>query len=428
LPTVKEKNNVGYLVWDIVFIRSLITIIFIFISVITFDIYSQKLGLGGYRFSFMIYQIAVLAQIGYFYFSLALKTRFMQKALFLIDICHQSLRIILVLYGILNNYAFEYFVISFTILWLLVYCFVVLYFSVKFSFPSLKKFYLKKFENREIIQYRRISYINEIGYSFLGTDIDRYILAYFSSTYQVAIYALATKIVKQLSILFPHKMLKSIIEPAFYSRYEETQNKNELNRMFRFIFNINTILGFLIITLFIAFGKKLLIVLFDQQYVTEAYIPIIIFLLFLILYGIPVGLIVKVLIQPKILLYSKIAVFVNIIIGIPLAINYGALGMALATAFSTALKVVFVYFLIKRNYPLVIPIKSFFKSMLIASITLFISFGLNTYTTNFLFCNILFTVIVYFLIMKLIPVLGIEDKSVLTSFFPKKFKFLKYSF
>ncbi|MBD3342227.1 MAG: hypothetical protein GF353_24205 [Candidatus Lokiarchaeota archaeon] len=274
--------------------------------------------------------------------------------------------------------------------------------------------------NKEEKSYTFASYINQLGASFLGTDIDRYILALFSTNIQVAIYAVATNILKKLIFFLPHTLFKDVLEPSIYRRYDEKQSQTELNDIFQIIINLNNYVIFLILAIFIPLGRELLSFVFDKEYIQDAYFPLLIFLCFLVIYVFPIGLITKSIKKPEYLIYSKITVILNIALGIPMAMKYGALGIAIATALSTIEKNIIIFILTRRIVKLDIPFYSYLKlSASVLGIILILN-TMNYYINIHVLVKLLFIISLYVVVNKFISIYSKKHKNILLRFFPKK--------
>ena len=274
-------------------------------------------------------------------------------------------------------------------------------------------------ENKEEKNYRWGSYFEKFGASFLGTDIDRYLLAYFSTNVQVAIYAVATKTLTKLLTFYPNRMFNLVSEAALFSKYDQNENDKDLNKIFSFLYNANNIVAFLFLALFISQGREMLDFVFENDYVKQAYWPLVIFLCFLIFYSVPLTLIARAIKRPKILVYSKLSFIINIAIGIPLAQNYGATGMALATSGSVVIQNAIVYILINQTNKLYIPWMSTIKCMVISATTIAV-LELSGGLVDSLFVNLTIGVLVYLFLFKITRILNEYEAKLFLSLVPKK--------
>ena len=108
------------------------------------------------------------------------------------------------------------------------------------------------------------------------------------------------------------------------------------------------------LALFIPVGYEVTVWVFKAEY-GPAYLPIVILLVGMGLFAMPIGLVAQALKRPKWLVYSQLAVIVNVGLGIPATLYWGALGMAGATALSQLTKNVIVFLLLRREFPVRYP-------------------------------------------------------------------------
>ncbi len=396
-------------------------IIFSLIIIATFDIYSERFELTEYYPHLVIFQIVVVFRIGNNLLNLSLGVRFLQKQVLLLDVINHILRILAIIYGVAEKKDLQFFILAFTVTEIIRILLSSMVFSKHFGQPRLKKLFHPREESKEEKSYRNISYLNSLGTSFLGTDIDRYVLGYFSTNVQVAIYAIATKILTHLLYLYPSKMFSSVIEPAFYSKYDNSTDESDLNKMFQFLFNANSMIGFMFISIFYPLGDKLLIMVFEQKYIEQVYWPLLIFLVFIVFYAIPLGLVANAIKRPKILLYSKISVVINIALGIPAAYYFGAIGMAAATAFSVALKNAIIYLLSSKYVTIRFPWMPTLRALINALTTLGAVYYFDEYINFHVMVSLVIGVIIYIALLKINPVLTPDQRNFLLTIVPNKF-------
>ncbi len=421
IPNISESKLVGDIIWRIVFKRMALAIIFSLLLIATFDIYSERFELTEYYPHLVIFQIVVVFRIGNNLLNISFGVRFLQKQVLLLGVIYQALRISAIIYGVIEKKDLQFFILAFTVAEIIRILLSSILFSKHFGQPRLRKLIQSRDESKEEKSYRNISYLNSLGTSFLGTDIDRYVLGYFSTNVQVAIYAIATKILTHLLYLYPSKMFKSVIEPAFYSKYDNSTNESDLNNMFQFLFNANTMIGFMFISIFYPLGDKLLMLVFEQKYIEQVFWPLLIFLIFIVFYAIPLGLVANAIKKPKILLYSKISVVVNIALGIPSAYYFGAIGMAAATAFSVTLKNAIIYLLSSKYVTIRLPWMSTWKALINALITLGVLYLLDEYLSLPVIISLVIGIIIYIVLLKVNPILTPDQKNLLLTLVPNKF-------
>ncbi|MEM9829701.1 MAG: polysaccharide biosynthesis C-terminal domain-containing protein [Bacteroidota bacterium] len=423
IPSLEDRKQVGYVVWHIVIRRAMITAIIALLLILGFDFFDNRVGLNGFFIHFAVFQIIVVLSIVNEILKQAFLIRLSQDVVFGTNVVYELSRVGVVIVGINQQEDFLFFIIGFTACEFLFSVLSSFFFIRQYSFPSLKSIIRKRNETHDEKEYRQASYIDKLGASFLGTDIDRYILAYFSNNIQVAIYAISTRILTKFLKFYPHRMFKHIFEVALYTKFDASKRDSDINRSFSIIYNANNIVSFLAIAIFVPLGREMLDFVLQQEYTQQAYLPICIFLVFLIFNSIPLGMVAKTIKKPKILLISRVSTIANLGIGIPMAYHYGAIGMALATTFSQLLQNVIIYVLLKKHIDLTIQGPATLKSIFNCAVTIGILHLVDLYTPDYewlLFLKIAAGVGMYLILLKFNSVFSTEDKERLQGLFPKK--------
>ena len=219
----------------------------------------------------------------------------------------------------------------------------------------------------------------------------------------------------------PLRMLMPLIEPVFFTKYDLSKNTIQLNRMFQLIFMIGNVIALYFVSIFLPFGKEILRLLFNKDYVMEAYWPFIMFSLFLLMHSIPFGLTSKALLKPKILVIgNNTAVIINLVLGFILALKYGALGMAAATSFSALIKQTIFGLYLKKHIQLKIPWQQILNSFACFAFVVVLSYSLNgALNLNFVFSIVIGTV-VYGLLVHYLAVFTDEQKDIMIKLMPTR--------
>lgn len=421
IPALEDKKEIGTKFWQILIPNMALATAISLLLVFTYDFWASKFQIGQYREHFIAFQGSLLSTFGFVYVQKMLNARFMQKHMLYSRIAYQALRLGSIIWGIQTKQSFLYFMYAFSIVDTIYFVIGISFVVFNSDWPRFRDLFRKVKETPEEKSYRRVSYVNKIGTSFLGTDIDRYILGYWSNPTQVAIYVLATRVLTKLMDFYPEKMFKPVSEPAFFSRYDTSDQKEvEVNRMFQFMFNANNIIGFLFLAILLPLGKDFLVLVFEKDYTADAYFPLIVFLIFLVFYSIPLGMVAQAIKKPMILLYSKLTIIFNIATGIPLAYLYGATGMAISTAASVFLKNLMVYYMTRKHIHVEIPWLSAVKSMANTLITAGIIYGMKVSLPINLYILALVATIVYFVVMKFNPIFTAPQRTLFFDLVPKK--------
>ncbi|MEZ4774712.1 MAG: polysaccharide biosynthesis C-terminal domain-containing protein [Bacteroidia bacterium] len=423
IPGLVDKKEIGTKFWQILVPNMSLAAGICLLLVIGYDWWAPSFQIGQYKLHFIAFQGSLLSTFGFVYVQKMLNARFMQKHMLYSRIAYQALRLGSIIWGIQTKQSFLYFMYAFSIVDTVYFLIGISFVVFNSDWPRFREIFRTPVELPDEKSYRRVSYINKIGTSFLGTDIDRYILGYFSNPTQVAIYVLATKVLTKLMDFYPEKMFKPVSEPAFFSNYDNSEKKEkEVNRMFRFMFNANNIIGFLFLAILLPLGKDFLILVFKKDYTADAYFPLIVFLIFLVFYSMPLGLVAQAIKKPMILVYSKLTIIFNIATGIPLAYKYGATGMALSTAASVFLKNLMVYYMTRRHIEVKIPWHSAAKSTINTLVTAGIIYAVKLFLPLNLYILAILATIVYFVTMKFNPIFTNNQRTIFFDLVPKKMK------
>jgi len=429
LPAINEAKKAGDVGWNILAQRlgliSVICILFYFFYRVLGNLNQQ---LAGFEQHLRVYIPIVLFHVGAIYLRLALSARFLQKYIFFLDFVYQIFRVICILGVIYLRAPFL----------VLIFCFVfcegfyflssAIAFSLKTSWPNLNNIFWKRRESKREKEYRHISYVNSLGVNFLGSDVNKWILGGFSAALQVSIYTLATQILEKLLDFFPIKMIQPLAEPAMYGKYDEEKEGKLLNKMFQLLYCANNLIGFMTLAIFLPLGRDLILAFFKREYTADAFWPLIVFIFCIIFYSMGFGTVAKAIEKPQILLWSKLSVVANVALGIPLAIKYGAVGMAVASALSIMLKNAIIYLLLRKHIDIWIPWNSTLKGLLNTSITVVILFILKSWGALDLFIgslNIKFFIlaflgmVIYMTASKFNSIFSSEQKELLLSLVPK---------
>ncbi|MEZ4826791.1 MAG: polysaccharide biosynthesis C-terminal domain-containing protein [Bacteroidia bacterium] len=424
IPSIEDKKEIGTRFWQIIIPNMSLAAGIALILVFTYDFWAPQFQIGQYKVHFIAFQGSLISTFGFVYVQKMLNARFMQKHMLYSRIAYQALRLASIIWGIQTKQSFLYFMYAFSVVDTIYFIIGISFVVFNSTWPNWRMVFTRKLkETDEEKSYRRVSYVNKIGTSFLGTDIDRYILGYWSNPTQVAIYVLATRVLTKLMDFYPEKMFKPVSEPAFFSRYDSSEKKEaEVNRMFQFMFNANNIIGFLFLAILLPLGKDFLVLVFEKDYTADAYFPLIVFLIFLVFYSIPLGMVAQAIKKPMILLYSKLSIIFNIATGIPLAYLYGATGMAISTAASVFLKNLIVYYLTRKHIEVQIPWQSAAKSMLNTLITAGVIYLMKENLPINLYVLAAFATVLYFFVMKFNPIFTGAQRTLFFDLVPKKVK------
>jgi O-antigen/teichoic acid export membrane protein len=415
VPGIDDPGEVGRVVWSVVFRRMLLSIVVSGLLLITFDLYAARFDLSSYWPHMVVIQVAGVFNLGTLYLTAGMNARFMQRDVVLRTFPAQVLQVLLTLTGILAHQTLLFFVVVAAAVSVLNFAAGSWSFRQRYPMPKMRSLVARLHEGDEQTRYRRLSYIDEWGVSFLSTDISRYLVSYFSNNVEVAIYAVATTIVARLQFFLPLMMLLPLASASFYSRFEQTGDPAELRRMFRFLYDVNNVVSLSLLVAFASGGEELLAVVFRSTY-AAAFAPVLILLGFLVLNLMPLGMVVKAIKRPEILIYSKAAVLLNIALGVPLVIHYGATGMAVATAISVAAKNGIMFLFLRRIIGLRIPWRALLRSGAAALVAIAVGRGIAPWLP--LAADLALALLVYLVGIRMLRPLDPADRTLLGEMLP----------
>lgn len=422
VPGMQNAQKISYTVWYIISRRMLLICLISLLMVLSFGWYAGQFGLQGYYKHFFLYQGIIILFTANDLLRKALLARFSQKIILLNSIICESLRVGVIVYGVQQQLELLFFIKGFLLVEGLGFLMIAFHFNRRYRLQHWILLFKAKKENSEEKNYRWGTYIDKLGASFLSTDIDRYILAYFSTNVQVAIYAIATKILTKILNFYPNRMFQHVIQPALYSKYDSKQLHSDLNKMFRFVYSANNLVGFFFLAVFVPFGADLLLLVFHQEYIVDAYWPLTFFLIFLIFNNVPLNFIAQAIKKPKILIISKLAFIFNLAVGIPAAYYYGALGMAIATASSGALRNAIIFLLINKHVKLHLPWKATLKSIINCLIAIILMLLIQDMMSGMILLKLCLGIIIYGALIKINSVFDEHESELFISFVPRKLK------
>lgn len=420
LPSKTDDRTIGEIVWSILTRRVLVCMVVSAALLLGFDFYAERFSLVGSYRALAVGQAFALTEISGQYLLRAFEARFLQKYVLFLTVFHNGLRVLGIWIGIELQMGLLFFVAVFAVASAMNLLCAIVVFSMRHGPPRPRRMLHKVEESADEKSYRRINYVNTIGMSFLETNIDRYLLAAFSTTLQVAIYSVATRVLTAFVAFYPLRMFGSVAGPAFFAKYDADQNDADLNRMFRFLFNANAAFGFMAVAIFLPAGQELLQLVFDQPYAVDSYWTLVIFLAFLVFFQVPLHLVVKAVQEPKILLISKLAIVVNLALGIPLAIHYGAVGMAIGTLVGNVTKNAIIYLLLLKHVRIAIPWSRVARAILNSGATAALLYLAKEFAGLHALAIVPLGALIFVAIMKVMPIFERKERAMAISLAPQR--------
>ena len=419
MPSLPGKDSRSRFLWGVLVRRALWILSALLLIYAMFPLYSERIGISEQIQVFEILLGSFFLMACNQYLVIGLNVGFRQREVLIGSLTLQAIWVS----GVLIGMELKQDLIFFAMLQFFSQCvYLALNFAIVTRYlgpPKRDDLQTRHVENAEETHYRRTSFLDDVGNTFLSPDINRFVVAAFSTTSQVAIYSVAVSVIIKLRGLMPIEIFRPLASVTFFTRFEETRTIDEVNRMFSFLLSVNRIVttGFLV--LFIPLGYEVIVWAFRVDY-GPAYLPIVLLLLSMGFFGMPIGLVAQALQRPKWLVYSKVAVLVNIGLGIPAAIYWGAAGMATATAISELTKNLLVFTLLRREFPIRYPWSTSFR-FLVAGLSVGVLLWWLNGAIHFLATGVI-GALAWLAALRLFRVLNESEKQLLLTLVPDRFQ------
>ena len=415
LPALEELETRSLFLWPVLARRVLWVSLVGLALYFAFPFFAGRLGVEAYRNVFSIFLPSFVFLAASQYLVIGLNAGFRQREVFIGSLVLQTTSVTGIVIGINLEQGLAFFAavqLTANAVYLLFNLTVSVYYLGAPKWESLKAGHTESPDQR---QYRRTSFVDDIGNSFLSADINRFVVAAFSTTPQVAVYSVAASIVERLRALVPVEVFRPLATVTFFKRFEETGTIDEVNRMFAFLFAVNRIVTTAFLVLFIPLGYEAIVWVFRADY-GASYLPIVLMLIAIGVFTIPIGIVAQALRRPKWLVYSKLAVLINIGLGIPLAMNYGAVGMAAATALAELIKNLIVFILLRTEFQIRYPWFSMLRFLVSGICVGLLLYWLDGYV-HFLLTGAI-GVITWFFAIRVFRILSHGERSLLVTVLP----------
>jgi O-antigen/teichoic acid export membrane protein len=200
------------------------------------------------------------------------------------------------------------------------------------------------FPMKRLFRYGGFSCFNEIGAQILAVSTDFFVISAFLGPIAVGIYAFANHVINLISRWMPTNLLIEVIRPAFFTRYTQTNDVNELGRMFNFLGKFIAFFLFPLTTGTFVLGDKLIMYVFDSKYLSSLKVLwIMAAFTALCSFEYPLGFVVHSIERVEIMLFSKIFAVYNLVADLLVVKPFGVIGIALATCSAVLFKNLFIY-------------------------------------------------------------------------------------
>ncbi len=376
IPKYKNKNlrHLRSIVTKGVVARAAMLILVIITCLLFFDRIGKFLNIEQYYRYFAIFSAGVFGMIMFKSLKTVLNAHLKQKITYSTVAASEIVKGVLVSIALAAGFGLTGLLVAESIVFVggLI---ILLYFVYEYTLQRSINFERSKIP-LDVKKYGGYGFINNMGSFLMATSIDNIIIAKYLGTKSVAVYNLATLIPNRIRKFMPTKILRDVVEPAIYEKYEIGDSESILNDVFRLLTKLNFIL---LIPVFIAislFGSDILRITFGDSY-TDTYPYLVVLSAFFFVKMLPIGYITRAKEALHINAISKILSVYNLLLSIHLVQVIGLWGVVLATGSAQLIKTIYMYVHASRHTVLSIPFVSLAKVVLFSGSTFLLikSFG-----------------------------------------------------
>ena len=385
IPEFQKLNqnwNIRRIVFSGMLIRLLISIIIIgIIHLFPVQIFTLfKISSTNNYFS--LFSIFIILQLEFYLLRAVLTSLFLHQYLVYANIVFSLLRFGLVFIYLRFGWGLKGLILGEIIstLILVLICMGVYYYKYICNISNVKKTNL---DFKRIFKYGIYNQLNEVGVHILSITTDIFIISAYLGPVAVGIYAFASRLVRLVTNILPHRMFEDLIKPSFFTKYAETKNDEELNKMFNLLMKIIAFTVIPTLGLLYILGDKIIVLLFDPEYLTSLPILRVIIIFFsLNALLVPIGLVLHAIEKVNIILYSKIFAVYNLVGDLLVIDSFGIIGVAIITSSAELFKHVFCFILAKKYVKLRLDRISIIKIVLNSIMPLFVVTFLSQYIVS----------------------------------------------
>ncbi len=417
MPALERAEDRRELLWRVAIRRTAVVALGVIVLFVAYPLFAERFGIEGRRPVLAILMPGFVALAANEYLIAALNVAFRQREIFVATISQQIVFVGGIALGIVFEQDLGYFAVVFSLA-------ASLQTGISFAAcvrhyggPQARDLHGPLAEAAGQRRYRLTSYVDDVGTMLLSSPVNRLLLAGLASTGEVAIFAVASNIVDRLLALQPIQVFRPIATVSLFARYEQSGDIKDVNRMFRFILGVDRSVTMLFVVLFLPLGEPLLSFVFRPDY-AASYAPAAVLIATTALFTMPAGMVAQTLKRPQALVWSKLAVLINLGLGIPLTLRYGALGMATASAISSLVRNAIVYFVLRLEFDLRFPWSTLGRYVAAGATSMVIIEGLERVVPLLVAGSI--GLVVYAISLRLFAVLDVSERAMLVSLLPTR--------
>jgi len=418
----KQISNLNKLVNKGSLLRIILSALFVLLVILFSNQLGKLFKISNWLGYFKIFSLGVIFSLESNLLSIVLTSLFLHKYFVISSSIYVVIRAS-ILYFLLNlGFGLNGLLLGEVVCYgVLMIMFIFLY---NFRFAQFHKVnHNEVFPLKRIVRYGGFSYFNEVGSQILSVSTDLFIISAFLGPAAVGIYAFANRIMQMLSRGMPHNLIQEVIRPTFFTRYSQTGNAKDLEKMFNFLTKFTAFFLFPLAVGILIIGDKLIIYIFGVKYINSLKILwIVAIFTALNSFMFPTGLVLQSVEKVQIILFSKISAVYNLIADLIVVKPYGIVGIALVTTTAVLFKNLFCLLFARKYTHLDVDFKNLGIIMLNSFLMGIILYSLRKMITNiYNFILVIFIgMILYFIISYFNKAFSEDERKIVNKILPKR--------
>ncbi len=355
LPEYAEIGRYRQAIKTILFahaFRAILSALVLAAAVLWFYEWAGRFGMAERKPEFIAFAVGAFLLYQIEYFQTEFNSLFMHGPASVVQVLYTSLKFPVVLallmlgFGLLGVLSAEAVAYLFGVA-MMIYVFIKRLYR---EYPAKRGVGIPPEDVKRMARYMAFNAMVGPGAILYSNAMDYFVVAAMANTYELGLYALASRTSMILRALMPQNVLQSVIRPVFYQRYYAVEDQNsELNRMFRALVDLITAVLFPIVVIGGIAAGPVFPLLFGTKY--SASVPLfLIFLLFSVftILEFSSDMVLQAIEKVEAHLYAQLFAVYNVVAAILLMPHFGIRGVAFATGSALMCKCIYFYYMANR--------------------------------------------------------------------------------
>ena len=419
----KKVSNLKKLITQGSLLRVVLSALFVLFVILFSNQVGRFFKIEDWTGYFKIFSLGIIFSLESSLLSIALTSLFLHKYFVISNTLYVVLRAGILYFLLKLGFGLNGLIIGEAICYGILMIMFILFYN--FRFAKLNKVNGKeRFPLKRLARYGGYSYFNEVGTTILSVSTDFFVISAYLGPSAVGIYAFANKLMQMLTRWMPHNLVREVIKPTFFTRYTQTKNINDLEKMFNLLSKFSIFFIFPLITGIFILGDKIILFIFGAKYISSLQIVwIVAFFAAIQSFTFSVGLVIRAIEKIHVVLLSKMFAIYNLIGDVLVVKHWGITGIALITSSAVLFRSFFVFYFARRYTGLSFDL----KGVLVISLNSVI-LGLFFYfarpfivNTQSLIVSAILGIVIYLLISHFNKAFTEQERKIINRVLPKPY-------